>query len=172
MDSMVLSPKKLIENAMKWEKRAFMEWKAIAYPREGRNNVVKSTTSNMVSEKGNFVVYTIDKRRFVLPLSYLSNHIFQELLKISKEEFGLSSSEPITLPCDSFFMNYMVSLVNRVGIRALARSKGNAIFSMSQMPLDEDLNLDLPPEFDCSLYVLEDVLLDVTSESAEEVEEN
>lgn len=109
----MLSPKKLIKYAMKWEKRAFMEWKAIAYPREGRNNVVKSTTSNMVSEKGNFVVYTIDKRRFVLPLSYLSNHIFQELLKISKEEFGLSSSEPITLPCDSFFMNYMVSLVNR-----------------------------------------------------------
>ncbi|RXH80995.1 hypothetical protein DVH24_004909 [Malus domestica] len=75
-----------------------MEWKAIAYPREGGNNVVKSTTSNKVSEKGNFVVYTIDKRRFVLPLSYLSNHIFQELFKISEEEFGLSSSEPITLP--------------------------------------------------------------------------
>ncbi|XP_050113842.1 auxin-responsive protein SAUR64-like, partial [Malus sylvestris] len=90
-----------------------MEWKAIAYPREGGNNVVKSTTSNKVSEKGNFVVYTIDKRRFVLPLSYLSNHIFQELFKISEEEFGLSSSEPITLPCDSFFMNYMVSLVKR-----------------------------------------------------------
>ncbi|XP_017187798.2 auxin-responsive protein SAUR67-like [Malus domestica] len=90
-----------------------MEWKAIAYPREGGNNVVKSTTSNIVSEKGNFVVYTIDKRRFVLPLSYLSNHIFQELFKISEEEFGLSSSEPITLPCDSIFMNYMVSLVKR-----------------------------------------------------------
>ncbi|KAB2595626.1 potassium channel SKOR-like [Pyrus ussuriensis x Pyrus communis] len=35
-----------------------------------------------------------------------------------------------------------------VGFRALARSKGDAIFSMLQMPLDEGLNLDLPPIFD------------------------
>ncbi|RXH92884.1 hypothetical protein DVH24_011908 [Malus domestica] len=70
-----------------WEKRASMERKAIAYPREGGNNVITSTTSNIVSEKGNFV--------------------------ISKEAFGISSSEPIILPCDSFFMNYMVSLVKQ-----------------------------------------------------------
>ncbi|KAB2634889.1 auxin-induced protein 6B-like [Pyrus ussuriensis x Pyrus communis] len=59
--------------------------------------------------------YTTDERRFVLPLSYLSNHIFQELFKISEEEFGLSSSEHITLPSsnNSFLMNYMLSLVNR-----------------------------------------------------------
>ncbi|KAB2596995.1 auxin-induced protein 6B-like [Pyrus ussuriensis x Pyrus communis] len=55
------------------------------------------------------------EKRFVLPLSYLSNHIFQELFKISEEEFGLSSSEHITLPSsnNSFLMNYMLSLVNR-----------------------------------------------------------
>ncbi|KAB2597030.1 hypothetical protein D8674_038486 [Pyrus ussuriensis x Pyrus communis] len=77
------------------------------------NNVITSTTSNMVSERGNFVVYTIDKRRFVLSLSYLSNHVFQKLFKMSKEAFGISSSEPIILSCDSFFMNYMVSLIKR-----------------------------------------------------------
>ncbi|TQD89360.1 hypothetical protein C1H46_025081 [Malus baccata] len=113
MDSMMLSPKKLIKYTRKWKKRASMERKTIAYPKDSRKNLVISTTSNTVSEKGTFVIYTTDERRFVLPLSYLSNHIFQELFKKSEEEFGLSSSEPITLPCDSFFMNYMLSLVNR-----------------------------------------------------------
>ncbi|XP_068340369.1 auxin-responsive protein SAUR64-like [Pyrus communis] len=110
MDSKMLSPKKLLKYAMKWERRAFMERTAIAYPRGGGRNIVRS---NMVSEKGTFVVYTIDERRFVLPLSYLSNHIFQKLFKMSEEEFGLSSTEPITLPCDSFFMNYTISFVKR-----------------------------------------------------------
>ncbi|CAN6704569.1 unnamed protein product [Malus baccata var. baccata] len=72
---------------VKWEKRASMERKTIAYPRDAGNNLVRSATSNTVTEKGTFVM--------------------------SEEEFGLSSSEPITLPCDSFFMNYMLSLVNR-----------------------------------------------------------
>ncbi|KAB2597031.1 hypothetical protein D8674_038487 [Pyrus ussuriensis x Pyrus communis] len=96
MDSMMLSPKKLIKYARKWEKRASMERKKIAYLKDSGNNLVKSTTSNTVTEKGTFVIYTTDERRFK-----------------SEEEFGLSSSEPITLPCDSFFMNYMLSLVNR-----------------------------------------------------------
>ncbi|TQD89358.1 hypothetical protein C1H46_025079 [Malus baccata] len=89
-----------------------MERKTIAYPRDAGNNLVRSTTST-VTEKGTFVVYTTNERHFVLLLSYLSNHIFQELFKMSEEEFGLSRSEPITLPCDSYFMNYMFSLVNR-----------------------------------------------------------
>ena len=64
-------------------------------------------------DKGHFVVYTMDKRRFVIPLAYLSNSIFLELLKMSEEEFGLSSDGPILLPCDSVFMNYMVLLIQR-----------------------------------------------------------
>ena len=50
----MFSPKKLIKYAMKWEKRAFMERKAIAYQIEGGNNVVRSTTSNIVSDKRKF----------------------------------------------------------------------------------------------------------------------
>ncbi|PRQ50121.1 putative small auxin-up RNA [Rosa chinensis] len=63
------------------------------------------------ADKGTFVIYTLDKRRFVLPLSYLSNYIFQELFKMSEEEFGISSSDPIVIPCDSRLMDYIVSLV-------------------------------------------------------------
>ncbi|PQM33667.1 auxin-responsive protein SAUR64-like [Prunus yedoensis var. nudiflora] len=78
----------------------------------GRNNWM----NDMVGEKGTFVIcyYTIDKSRFVLPLSYVSNYIFQELFKMSEEGFGVSSSRgPIILPCDSLFMNYILSLLRR-----------------------------------------------------------
>ncbi|KAG5019505.1 hypothetical protein JHK87_015360 [Glycine soja] len=61
--------------------------------------------------KGQFVVYVGEElRRFTLPLSYLKNPSFQQLLKKSAEEYGYSDSRGIVLPCDestfeSFFMN-------------------------------------------------------------------
>lgn len=61
--------------------------------------------------KGQFVVYVGEElKRFTLPLSYLKNPIFQQLLKKSAEEYGYSDSRGIVLPCDestfeSFFMN-------------------------------------------------------------------
>ncbi|MBA0586800.1 hypothetical protein Gorai_017524 [Gossypium raimondii] len=69
-------------------------------------------TSSLV-DKGHFVIYTIDQKRFVIPLAYLRNTIFVELLKMSEEEFGLPSDGPITLPCDSVAMNYILSLLQR-----------------------------------------------------------
>ncbi|KAG4162898.1 hypothetical protein ERO13_D01G141448v2, partial [Gossypium hirsutum] len=35
-----------------------------------------------VAEKGHFVIYTADQKRHHVPLSYLSNNIFVELLKL------------------------------------------------------------------------------------------
>ncbi|KAK2663774.1 hypothetical protein Ddye_002348 [Dipteronia dyeriana] len=70
-----------------------------------------SSSAVAVADKGNFVVYTSDQRRFVLPITYLSNQIFQELLRISDEEFGLLGNRSITLPCDAVFMEYAVSLI-------------------------------------------------------------
>ncbi|GFY89776.1 hypothetical protein Acr_06g0017160 [Actinidia rufa] len=52
--------------------------------------------------------------RFVIPLAYLNNRIFRELLKMAEEEYGLPShGRPITLPCDAVFMEYTVSLIRR-----------------------------------------------------------
>ncbi|KAG9443216.1 hypothetical protein H6P81_019070 [Aristolochia fimbriata] len=39
-----------------------------------------------ISEKGHFVVYSVDEVRFEVPLIHLSNAIFQELLKMSEDE--------------------------------------------------------------------------------------
>ncbi|KAK2665670.1 hypothetical protein Ddye_004244 [Dipteronia dyeriana] len=101
---MMINPKKLIKFARKWQRVAALRRKRISSP--GFN-----TSASAVADKGHFVVYTTDQRRFVLPISYLSNQIFQELLMMSKEEFGLPSNGPITLPCDAALMEYAVSLI-------------------------------------------------------------
>ena len=49
----------------------------------------------------------------MIPLVYLNNEIVRELFKLSKEEFGLPSDGPITLPCDSVFMEYVILLIQR-----------------------------------------------------------
>lgn len=84
----------------KWQNKVRM--KRIIFP------LGTSSTS-----KGYFVVYTIDNRRFVVPLEYLNNTIFKELLRMSEEEFGLPGNRPITLPCDSIFMDYVISFLRQ-----------------------------------------------------------
>lgn len=68
-------------------------------------------------EKGHFAVYTVDQARFVIPLAYLENEVIRQLLNMSVEVFGLPSDGPITLPCDSAFMDYIISLIKK-GIAA------------------------------------------------------
>ncbi|XP_021773028.1 auxin-responsive protein SAUR64-like [Chenopodium quinoa] len=96
----MISTKKLISMAKKWQKLAAASRKRISW--------LKSET-----EKGHFVVYTMDGRRFVIPLKYLQSEILRELLKMAKEEFGVTSDGPIRLPCDSRFMEYAISILQR-----------------------------------------------------------
>ena len=65
----------------------------------------------------------------MIPLAFLSNSIFCELFKMSEEEFGLPSDGPITLPCDSVVMNYIVSLMERGLDKDLERAVLNSITS-------------------------------------------
>ncbi|KFK44782.1 hypothetical protein AALP_AA1G302400 [Arabis alpina] len=101
----MMNTKKLIKMAKKWQQRAALSRKRISFQR--------SSTTTSSTEKGCFVVYTADKARFTFPISYLSNSVFQELLKISEEEFGLSTEGPITLPFDSMFLEYLIKLIER-----------------------------------------------------------
>ncbi|CAH1423457.1 unnamed protein product [Lactuca virosa] len=90
----MLMPRKLLRMARKWRRQA-----------------VKN--ASMMADKGHFVVYTVDHSRFVIPLHYLNNNIFRELLKMSEDEFGLPTNRPITLACDSSLMNYLVCVFER-----------------------------------------------------------
>ncbi|XP_015057946.1 auxin-responsive protein SAUR68-like [Solanum pennellii] len=109
----MISTKKLIKMARKWQKFAAMQRKRISFPRNVSDADSCSSSSSFIIEKGHFVVYTIDQRRFMIPLVYLENEIIRQLLNMSEEEFGLPSSAPITLPCDSAFMDYIISLIKK-----------------------------------------------------------
>ncbi|KAF5747218.1 auxin-induced protein 10A5 [Tripterygium wilfordii] len=91
------------------------KWQKMAGIRDGKKNRTISFPQSRVfnnPSKGHFVVYSSDNRRFVVPLGYLKSFIFRELFKRSEEEFGLPSNGPITLPCDSTFMEYVVCLLD------------------------------------------------------------
>ncbi|XP_015073153.1 auxin-responsive protein SAUR68-like [Solanum pennellii] len=113
----MLSAKKLIKMARKWRKFAAIQRKRISFPRNGSDADSCSTSSSSIVEKGYFVVYTADQVRFVIPLVYLENEIIRQLFNMSEEEFGLPSGGPITLPCDSSFMHYIILLIKK-GITA------------------------------------------------------
>uniref|UniRef100_A0ACD5XZ13 Uncharacterized protein n=1 Tax=Avena sativa TaxID=4498 RepID=A0ACD5XZ13_AVESA len=66
-----------------------------------------------VPAKGHCIMYTVDGRRFKVPLVYLSTTVFGELLGISQEEFGFASDGKITLPCDAAALEYAMSLLKR-----------------------------------------------------------
>lgn len=111
----MVSNRKLIKLAKKWQKLAAAKRKRISFPKTSGNidSECCDTSSSSTVEKGHFVVYSSDKIRFVIPLKYLKNRVIRELFEIAEEEFGLPSSAAITLPCDSTFMEYVISLIQK-----------------------------------------------------------
>lgn len=90
------------------------KWQKIAGIGRRRNiSLLRDRKSGRLADKGHFVVYSTDKRRFMVPLAYLSSNVFIELLRMSEKEFGLPTDGPITLPFDAAFIEYMVSVVGR-----------------------------------------------------------
>ncbi|KDP47164.1 hypothetical protein JCGZ_00055 [Jatropha curcas] len=98
----MISPKKLIHIARKWQRQAALKRKRISFP-----------SVSQVANKGHFVVYTADKKRFAFPMLYLNNYVFRQLLAMSEEEFGSPGDGPIILTCDSSLMEYVVHLIKR-----------------------------------------------------------
>ncbi|KAF5449059.1 hypothetical protein F2P56_029546 [Juglans regia] len=134
----MISAKKLIRIARKWRKLSSIGRKRIYFLRSDDADVNPSPCNpSTVAERGHFVVYTIDEKRFEMPLAYLYTNIFQELFKMSEEEFGLSSSRPITLPCDSVFMSYVVLLIQKGATKDLEKALINSI-NISRCSLTPD----------------------------------
>ncbi|KAF5185707.1 Auxin-responsive protein saur21 [Thalictrum thalictroides] len=62
-----------------------------------------SNKENSVVPRGHIAVYVGEsqKKRFVIPLSYLNHPSFQDLLNQAEEEFGFSHPMGgLTIPCD------------------------------------------------------------------------
>ncbi|KAJ0960622.1 hypothetical protein J5N97_001498 [Dioscorea zingiberensis] len=95
-----------------WQKVSSLKRK-ISSPRADEHSDFNACSTSSVIEKGHFFVYTSEGKRFMIPLAYIDNNIFKELLKISEEEFGLPGNGPITVPCDAASMDYVLSMLRR-----------------------------------------------------------
>ncbi|CAI0469038.1 unnamed protein product, partial [Linum tenue] len=82
---------------------------------EGVDFDIGKFNSSPVANRGHFVVYTDDFKRFVLPLSYLGDRNFQDLFRRSEEEFGVSGDGPIMVPCDAAFLEDVVWRIQKSG---------------------------------------------------------
>ncbi|XP_022727256.1 auxin-responsive protein SAUR68-like [Durio zibethinus] len=120
----MINTKKIIRKARKWQKKANIGRKIITASRLGNTMAIKKPSG---VDKGHFVINTTNKRHFVIPLEYLSDSIFLQLLKMSEEEFGLSSDGPILLPCDSMLMNHVVLLIQRGLAKDLEKAMLNSL---------------------------------------------
>lgn len=99
-------------NAKKLAKIAALRRRRILFPRNGEGLDSCCAVSSAM-DKGHFAVYTADERRFVVPLTYLNNPVFRQLLEMSEEEYGLLCKGPIVLPCDSVFMDHVICLIRK-----------------------------------------------------------
>lgn len=107
----MINTRKLIKMARKWQRKAALKRKrVISFPNLNNNNSVEGAAK---AQKGHFVVYTADQKRYSFPIAYLNNYIFSQLFKMAEEEFGLPSDGPITVPCEGIFMDYLISLMQR-----------------------------------------------------------
>ncbi|KAK5837729.1 auxin-responsive protein SAUR62-like [Gossypium arboreum] len=109
----MISAKKLIQLARKWQKMAAIRRKRITLSGSTLDSDINSCSTSTAVEKGHFVVYSADKKRFVLPLEYLRNEIVMELFNLAEEEFGLPGNGLLILPCDATFMEYVIALIKR-----------------------------------------------------------
>ncbi|KAF8013403.1 hypothetical protein BT93_I1297 [Corymbia citriodora subsp. variegata] len=136
----MIGTKKLSQMARKWQKTAGIRRKGISWHRPNGDLKLGNRIGSSVAQKGHFVVYTTDMRRFVVPLLYLSNEIVRELLRISEEEFGISSSTPLIVPIDALSMEYIISLIKR----GLAKDQENAlVLSFTRSSCSSSLGLDI-----------------------------
>ncbi|KAK4477165.1 hypothetical protein RD792_016378 [Penstemon davidsonii] len=76
----------------------------------------RSNSTRSDVPKGHFVVYVGEgeKRRFVIPLSYLNEPSFQDLLCQAEEEFGFHHPMGgLTIPCSEDLFIDMTSRLSR-----------------------------------------------------------
>ncbi|KAL3722780.1 hypothetical protein ACJRO7_035050 [Eucalyptus globulus] len=119
----MISTKKLIQMTRKWQKMAAIERNRISFHQANSKSTSAHANRSSVTQRGHFVVYTTDRRRFVIALSFLSNNVVRELFRVSDEEFGTPCDGPIMLPIDALSLEYIISLIRR----GLAKDQENAL---------------------------------------------
>ncbi|WCJ18917.1 SAUR-like auxin-responsive protein family [Euphorbia peplus] len=137
----MISTKKLVQLARKWQKISAIKRRRITLAHITEITDTSSTCSTSgKAEKGCFVVYSADQKRFLLPLEYLNNEIIRQLFDMAEEEFGLPGNGPLTLPCDSQLMEYAIALIKRRVTVDVERALLTSISSCSSNSLSYNLH--------------------------------
>lgn len=67
-----------------------------------------------IAPKGHFVVYVgKEMSRFVLPISFLKNQLFKQLLDKAAEEYGFDHTSGLTLPCEEASFRALVQVLSK-----------------------------------------------------------
>ncbi|KAI3839672.1 hypothetical protein MKX03_011292 [Papaver bracteatum] len=82
-----------------------------------RRSFSKGRNDAEIIPKGHFTVYVADgtqlKKRFVVPMWYLNQPSFQDLLSLAEEEFGFNHPMGgLTIPCNEASFIDLVSQLN------------------------------------------------------------
>ena len=109
----MISAKKLIKLAKKWQKLAAIRRKRITTPQAATCHDTDDCSTSSAVEKGHFVVYSMDQKRFSLPLNYLNKDTVRELFNLAEDEYGLPSNGPLILPCEAVILEYVISLMRQ-----------------------------------------------------------
>uniref|UniRef100_A0ACD5ZVT1 Uncharacterized protein n=1 Tax=Avena sativa TaxID=4498 RepID=A0ACD5ZVT1_AVESA len=136
----MMSSKKLAQLSKKWQGIGTIGRRWAMTTDKG----VHSSCSS-VAGKGHFIVYSSDGRRFEIPLACLRTTVFEEILRMSQEEFGFKSDGRITLPCDTAMMEYVMCLLRREASEDVERALLSSITMtchhpsrMMQAPTEHD----------------------------------
>ncbi|KAF4380995.1 hypothetical protein F8388_011917 [Cannabis sativa] len=83
--------------------------------RRSLSGIKEATLKSSTIPKGYFAVYVGEdqNKRHVVPLSYLNEPSFQDLLSMAEEEFGYEHPMGgLTIPCSEDFFNDITSQLN------------------------------------------------------------
>ena len=144
--------------ARKWQKIVSVGRRQISATKTG--SACTESCSKSVADKGHFVVYAVDGRRFMVPLQYLKSPVFIELLRLAEDAFGIRSNGPITLPCDGVFMENLIPLVRRRNVSkeverdlvsSIAKQRRSIESSMLDPHIKRPTNIYLSMNFEMKL---------------------
>ena len=82
--------------------------------RRSSSSASQSSSKQVEVPKGHLAVYVGEKmRRFMIPVSFLNEPLFQELLSQAEEEFGYCHpTGGLTIPCKEDVFLHTASLLN------------------------------------------------------------
>ncbi|KAI4311400.1 hypothetical protein MLD38_036302 [Melastoma candidum] len=109
----MISSKKLLQLAKKWQMVAKVARKRISLGRTSSEKGLRHMEEASVARKGHFAIYTTDGGRFEIPLSCLANGVIRELFAIAEEVFGIPGKGPIVLPVDASSMEQVMSMIRQ-----------------------------------------------------------